>query len=111
MKKKSYRNFTQTTKVITDQLKKSINTHNKLSILYKMKQELSFWAKLLNLLDIPSGSILGLFTLQMFLMMWIAFFTHYDIKTSILTAYGSVLAGFTVHSVSQTMSKKSDEDE
>lgn len=81
------------------------------SFLFKMKKELTFWGKILKFLDIPSGSILGLFTLQVWIMMWIAFFTHYDIKTSILTAYGSVLAGFTVHGVSKMVTNKDDENE
>lgn len=81
------------------------------SFLFRMKQELTFWGKILKFLDIPSGSILGLFTLQVWIMMWIAFFTHYDIKTSILTAYGSVLAGFTVHGVSKMVTNKDNENE
>ncbi len=76
-----------------------------------MKQEASLWAAILKFLDIPSGSILGLFTLQVWIMMWIAFFTSYDIKTSILTAYGSVLAGFTIHGVSRLVTNKENEDE
>lgn len=76
-----------------------------------MKRELSFWGKILKFLDIPSGSILGLFTLQMFLMCWISFFTHFDIKSGILTAYGSVLTGFTIHGVSKMVTNKDDENE
>lgn len=81
------------------------------SFLFKMKQEISFWAKVLKFLNIPSGSVLGLFTLQIWIMMWVAFFEHRDIASGILTAYGSVLTAFTVHGVSKVVKGKENEGE
>jgi hypothetical protein len=103
-------------KHILNRLKKSDalffkTVRNKKSFIYKMKQEASLWAAILKFLDIPSGSIVGMFTLQIWIMMWIAFFTHHDLSSGILTAYGSVLAGFTVHGIGKMATNKGEENE